>query len=279
MDKFIRNNFLAICITLAVIFAFAKKATIFQQDAPKTIQPIVKNTNQEIDATFNNYWKKQGTEISQFVLKQDSAKIGEATLSFSLQNFEQNEPKEHIKMLSSTFSQKSVNYKNSVTTSTLMPLNILLRPHALEVSSSVQELNGTEFMKLKFAPKSYAVTIEGNLIKKNEEHLALSKTHNEDEVWSKIRQNPATLPQGEFDIIPSLTYWNTVHKIPEVQSAKAELKNYEGKEFTGKKLKTYSLNYPDLKRSLSIVFEADSPFQIVGWQEENEGKVVIGKSK
>lgn len=277
MDKFIRNNFLAICITLAVIFAFAKKATIFQQESSQTTQPVVQNTNQETDATFNSYWKKQGTETSQFVLKQDSAKIGEVTLSFILQDFEQHEPQEHIQMLSSTYSQKSVDYKNSVTTSTLMPLNILLRPHALEVSSSVQEPNATGFMKLNFAPKSYAVTIEGNLIKKYEEHLALSKTHNEDEIWSKIRQNPATLPQGEFDIIPSLTYWNSLHKIPEVQSAKAELKNYEGKEFTGKKLKTYSLNYSDLKRNLLIVFEADSPFQIVGWQEENEGKVVIGK--
>ncbi|MEA5459083.1 hypothetical protein VB796_08545 [Arcicella sp. LKC2W] len=278
MDKFIRNNFLAICITLAVIFAFAKKATIFQQDAPKTIQPIIKNTNQEIDATFNSYWKKQGVEMSQFVLKQDSVKIGEVTLSFTLQDFEQHEPKEHIQMLSSVFNQKNIDYKYSVTTSTLMPLNILLRPHALEVSSSVQAIHGTEFMKLKMAPKSYAVIIDGNLIKK-EEHLALSKTHNEDEIWAKIRQNPETLPQGEFDIIPSLTYWNTVHKTPEVQSAKAELKNYEGKEFIGKKLKTYSLNCPDLKRNLTIVFEGDFPFQIVGWQEENEGKVVIGRSK
>jgi hypothetical protein len=279
MNKFIRNNFLAICITLAVIFAFAKKATIFQQEVAKTVQPVVKNTNQETDATFNNYWKKQGTETSQFVLKQDSAKIGEVTLSFTLQNFEQHETKEHIQMLSSTFSQKSIDYKNSVTTSTFMPLNILLRPHALEISSSIQELNGTEFMKLKNAPKSYAVAIEGNLIKKEEEHLALSKTHNEDEIWAKIRQNPATLPQGEIDIIPSLTYWNTVHKIPEVQSAKAELKNYEGNEFTGKRLKTYSLNYPDLKRSVSIFFEEHFPFQIVGWQEENEGKVVIVRGK
>ncbi|PWK26131.1 hypothetical protein LV89_02611 [Arcicella aurantiaca] len=277
MDKFIRNNFLAICITLAVIFAFAQKATIFQQDAPKTVQPVVKNTNQEIEATFNNYWKEQGTETSLFILKQDSVKIAEAMLSFTLQDFEQTEPKEHIQMLASTFTQKSINYKNSVTTSTLMPLNILLRPHALEVSSSVQELNGTGFMKLTFAPKSYAVTIEGNLIKKDGEHLALSKTHNEDEMWSKIRQNPATLPQGEFEIIPSLTYWNSLHKTPEVQSVKAEFKNYDGKEFTGKKLKIYSLNYPDLKRNLSIIFEENSPFKIVGWTEENEGKVVIGR--
>ncbi|MES2519461.1 MAG: hypothetical protein V4585_15210 [Bacteroidota bacterium] len=279
MDKFIRNNFLAICITLSVIFAFAKKATILQQDEPRTTQPVVQNSNQEVNATFKRYWEMQGTEISQFVLQQDSINLGDVTLSFSLENFEKQAPQESIQMLTTTINHKSTDYKYSMTTLSFVPLNLLLRPHAQEVSSSIQEMKGTELLKLQIAPKSYAVTIEGNLIKKGEEHIALSKTNIEDEIWAKIRLNPEALPKGEIEIIPSLSYWNTIHKIPEVLSATAELKGYEGREFIGKKLKIYSLNYPDLKRNLSIIFEGDFPFQIVGWQEENEGKVVIGRRK
>jgi hypothetical protein len=75
MNKFIRNNFLAICITLSVVFAFAKKATIFQQDKPQTPQNVVVAVNQETNAVFQKYWKTQGIENIKFILTQDSLTI------------------------------------------------------------------------------------------------------------------------------------------------------------------------------------------------------------
>jgi hypothetical protein len=73
-------------------------------------------------------------------------------------------------------------------------------------------------------------------------------------------------------MIPSLGYWNKIHKSPSAQEAKAELKGMENNP----KLKIYSLDYPELKRKLEIIFEANFPFQIVGFSETIEGKTIKG---
>lgn len=80
----------------------------------------------------------------------------------------------------------------------------------------------------------------------------LERKNLEDELWPKIRMNPNDLPTGDIEIIPSFAYWGLLRKLPNIHEAQAELKEYVGTEFTGKKLKMYSLNYPDLKRNLSI---------------------------
>ena len=91
--------------------------------------------------------------------------------------------------------------------------------------------------------------------------------------------NPKDLPTGDVEIIPSFDYWQSVRKTPNIYEAKAEIKEYGGVEFIGKNLKIYTINYPDLKRNLSIIFETDFPFEIVGWKCVNDGKVIVAVRK
>lgn len=274
MNKFIRNNFLAICITSAVLFAFAKKATIFQQDTPKPTQPVVLTVNQETNAVFQKYWKTQGIETSKFVLKQDSLTIGEATLSYSIKDFGKDQPNGTIKSLFANFTQKTIhgNYNYSENLTTLTPLDSPLYPHALSVVSSSQSNDGTDFLSFQPEPKSYLFVGRNSIEPEKEIHEITEKGNLEDEIWTKIRMNPDALPQGEIEMIPSLGYWNKIHKSPSAQEVKAELKDIEGT----KKLKIYLLDYPALKRKFDIIFEANFPFQIIEFRETNEGKIVNG---
>jgi hypothetical protein len=274
MNKFIRNNFLAICITLAVIFAFAKKATIFQQDKPQTPQNVVVAVNQETNATFQKYWKTKGIETTKFILTQDSSTIGEATLSYTLKDFGKDQPNGAISSLSSNFSQKIVqeNYNYSENSTTITPLNTPLYAHALSIVSSSQSNDGTDFLSFQPEPKSYLFVGRNSVESEKEIRKITEKGNLEDEIWAKIRMNPDALPQGEIEMIPSLGYWNKVHKSPFAQEAKAELKGMENNP----KLKIYFLDYPDLKRKLEITFEANFPFQIMGFKETIEGKMVKG---
>ncbi|CAL6310723.1 unnamed protein product [Bathycoccus prasinos] len=70
----------------------------------------------------------------------------------------------------------------------------------------------------------------------------LSKANLENEIWNKIRINPADLPIGELTMIPSLEFIRLTHK---------ELKEYKAitsiTEDDG--LKTYEIIYPDLERN------------------------------
>lgn len=281
MNKFIRNNFLAICITLAVIYAFAKKATIFQQDKPKpkieTLLPI----NQETNKTFIDYWKNGKIEITKYDLEEDSISVGEGSLSFSIDYVEGVNNTDSIQTLHSDFMGKihQKNYDYSAMTSTYLPLNLTLRPHAMKVTNSVQEPTGNSFLALSQIPKYYEIIAKNTFKVKSKEHFVLERKNLEDELWAKIRMNPNDLPTGETEMIPSFAYWQSVRKSPNIYEAKAELKDYTATEFTGKKLKIYTLDYPDLKRNLSIVFEGAFPYEIMGWKRISDGKVAVGVKK
>ena len=277
MNKFIRNNFLAICITCAVLFAFAKKATIFQQE-PKPKVETVLPINQETNKTFTDYWQNERIETTKYELKEDSISVGEGSLSFNIQYVEGVNKTDSIQVLHSDFTGKihKENYDYSAMTSAYLPLNLTLRPHAMKVINSVQEPAGNSFLALSQIPKSYEIVAKNTFKEKTKEYFILERQQLEDELWSKIRLNPNDLPTGDIEIIPSFAYWQSVRKSPSINEAKAELKDYAGTEFTGKKLQLYSLDYPELKRNLSIVFESDFPFEIVGWKRVSEGKVAIG---
>ena len=274
MNKFIRNNFLAICITAAVLFAFAKKAIIFQQDKPQTPQNVTVAINQEINTIFQKYWKIQGIETTKFILKQDSLLIGEATLSYSIKDFGKDQPNGIIKSLFANFTQKILqgSYNYSENSTVLLPLNSTLYSHALSIVSSSQSNDGTDFLYFQPEPKSYLFVGRNSIKPEKEIHKITEKGNLEDEIWAKIRMNPDALPQGEIEIIPSLRYWNKIHKSPSTQEVKAELRDME----RTKKLKIYSLDYPELKRKLEIIFEAVFPHQIVEFRETIDGKIIFG---
>ena len=277
MNKFIRNNFLAICITLAVVYAFAKKATIFQQESKPKVEVILP-INQENNKIFSDYWKNGKIETTKYELKEDSISVGEGSLTFNIDYVEGVNKNDSIQVLHSDFTGKihKENYDYSAMTSVYLPLNLTLRPHAMKVINSVQEPAGNSFLALSQIPKSYEIESKNTFKEKIKEHFIVERKNLEDELWAKIRMNPNDLPTGDIEIIPSFAYWQSVRKSPNIYEAKAELKDYIGTEFTGKKLQIYTLDYPDLKRNLSIVFEADFPFRIVGWKRVGDGKVAVG---
>ena len=281
MNKFIRNNFLAICITLAVVYAFAKKATIFQQDKPKLKVEVIMPINQETNKTFIDYWKNNKIEITKFDLKEDSISVGEGFLSFSISYVKGVNKTDSIQVLHSDFTGKirKKNYDYSAITSAYLPLNLTIRPHAMKVMNSVQESMNNSFLALSQIPKSYEIESKNTFKEKIKEHIIVERKNLEDELWAKIRMNPNDLPTGDVEMIPSFAYWQSVRKSPNIYEAKAELQNYVGTEFTGKKLRMYTLDYPDLKRNLSIIFEEEFPFEIVGWKRVSEGKVAVGVRK
>jgi hypothetical protein len=280
MNKFIRNNFLAICITLAVIYAFAKKATIFQQE-PKPKVETVLPVNQETNKTFIDYWKNNKIEITKYDLKEDSISVGEGSSTFNIDYVEGVNKTDSIQTLHSDFTGKihKENYDYSAMTSTYLPLNLTLRSHAMKVINSVQEPTGNSFLELSQIPKSYEIIAKNTFKEKTKEHFILERKNLEDELWAKIRMNPNDLPLGDIEIIPSFAYWQSTRKSPNIYEVKAELNDYAGTEFTGKKLKIYTLDYPDLKRNLSIVFEGKFPFEIVGWKRVGDGKIAVGVRK
>ena len=75
----------------------------------------------------------------------------------------------------------------------------------------------------------------------------LDKAILENELWNKIRINPAGLPIGEINVIPSFEYLRLAHK---------ELKSYRTTASLTKTevISAYTIEYPELERTLTINF-------------------------
>jgi hypothetical protein len=275
MNKFIRNNFLAICITLSILFAFAKKATIFQQDNTNSKTSTITPVNYETSSVFLNYWQKIPTEVNRYTLKEDSVVIGEGGLSYRLGYTQGVNERDSVKTLRVDFTGKIKRENNdySTVTTTFLPLNSSIRPHALKILNNIQDVQGSSTTLLSQVPKAFQIVNNTDKLHKEYE---LERQSLEDEVWAKIRMNPDDLPLGEVEMIPSFAYWQSVGKLPSIQEAKTQINAYSGTEFKGKKLKEYKIEYPELKRNLAIIFEGDFPYQIVGWKREIEGKIIVG---
>jgi hypothetical protein len=94
-----------------------------------------------------------------------------------------------------------------------------------------------------------------------DQEFKIEKNILENELWNKLRINPAGLPQGELKVIPSLEYLQVAHK---------ELKAYQAIATLSEKdeISSYSITYPELDRTLTINFNTSFPHSIEGWSDE-----------
>ena len=152
-------------------------------------------------------------------------------------------------------------YDYSMMTSLFTPVDIAKFPHSLKSNTTVQDWCGHVFSQLnwrsgdKYTTHQYSYfETEGDKSPDTEGVLL------EDEIFTRLRINSASLPTGTIKVIPNLTYTRIRHKPIEGMNAKIEIK--EGTNGT----KICNLIY-ESKRRLEVTFEAASPYKILGFVE------------
>ncbi len=85
-------------------------------------------------------------------------------------------------------------------------------------------------------------------------NLMLADLELEDDLWTRLRLNPASLHTGVLEILPSMLYLRLAHRPLKAYPALATLTpaGADG-------LVRYRLDYPDLERTLEIRFKAAFP--------------------
>ena len=86
----------------------------------------------------------------------------------------------------------------------------------------------------------------------------------EDEIWTRIRLAPETLPTGAISIVPGLQYARLLHKPVRPEKARASVRS-EGAE------SIYSVAYDAIPRTLTIRFDGAFPYRIRSWEETTPG--------
>jgi hypothetical protein len=278
MKQAITRNFLLIVLVLAVAFAFAMEATIFQKGPD-----LKSHSASTLSADFTKYWFTDKAELNSYRLQQaqnGALHPGEATLLFVTEDFRTD------KQVKATRSDKSIPVlrtaitkkfttgltDNSLLSTVFTPVDNPLFPNTLKVSMSGQEWDGHTYQQVNYRDNAYQVIGKSFAENEVDESYTVEKTVLEDELWNRIRINPDKLPTGETRLIPGTITARLRHKNLEPLPAKATLANYEGVLYPGKFLKSYTVEYPTDDRTLVIIFENLFPHRIVGWEETYDTK-------
>ncbi len=219
---------------------------------------------------FKYYWYAGDAEITSYKLEQaryGEIREGKAVLIYVTEPFlpdvqvkADNKHPENVPVLKLNATKKYLTgiYPYSIMGSTFYPVHD--NQHAIKTSLSVQEWCGHVYSQLNNR-KEFEFTSHSYFEGEADEQLTLEKTHLENELWNKIRIDPDGLPQGKIAIIPSLEYFRVQHAPVQSYTANATL-TVEGKSTS------YTLEYQDTPRKLTIHFNSEFPYQIESWEEE-----------
>lgn len=223
--------------------------------APKTV----------LSKEFNDYWYNGEAEITSYKLEQaryGEMRDGTAVLVFVTEDFlpeiqvkadnysDKNTP---VLKLNATKNFNTGIYPYSIMQSIFYP--VANNQHALKISASIQEWCGQVYSQLNNRD-DFELISHSYFQSESDQSFTIKKAWTENELWTKLRIDPNNLPIGSIEIIPSFEYLRLKHITAKAYSANASLENG-----------IYIVSYPELNRTLKIIFNSSFPYDILGWEE------------
>ncbi len=225
---------------------------------------------------FNAYWYAGKAEITSYdylINRYDELRKGYAVFVFVTEPFSKSKQvklddaakagNDNVNVLKLNALQRFQTgiYDYSMMTSLFTPIDLGKFPHSLKSNSTVQDWCGQVFSQLNWKGGNTYTThqysyfeMEGDKSPDTEGVLL------EDEIFTRLRIDAASLPTGTVKVVPNLTYTRIRHKPIEGMNAKIEIKD------GGNGSKICSLVY-ESKRRLEVTFEAAFPHKILGFVE------------
>ncbi|MEM6829232.1 MAG: septum formation inhibitor Maf [Bacteroidota bacterium] len=232
---------------------------------------------------FNRYWYGGQAELTSYELQQaryGEIHKGEAVLVFvtepfskskqvKLDNWRDQSP-DNVSVLKLNMTKKFLTgiYPYSMMMSTFKPVSSNQYPNAFKISTSSQEWCGHTFMQLNLEENNYRLKGFSYFESEGDVNVSVPGSLVEDEIWTTIRLNPANLPTGDIELLPSTFYLRLRHQETKPQQAKASLTTVASSDFGKSTHSKYMLEYTN--RSLAIYFESAFPYQILGWEETHQ---------
>ncbi len=231
---------------------------------------------------FKAYWYTGKAELTRYALEQ--ARYGEihkgnAVLIFVTEDFltdkqvkkDFGNSKNYASVLKLNFTKKFYTgvYPYSMMVSVFTPVETRDHPKTLKITSSNQEWCGQTFTQLNLRDGKYRGSLRSYFQDEGDREFDLNAALLEDEVWTRIRLSPQSLPTGEIEIIPGLSFARLRHVEQKVEKAAANLTDLTDESLSENDLQVYAIDYKDLERRLAIKFEKEFPHRIVAWEETN----------
>lgn len=224
---------------------------------------------------FGKYWNRGKAEITSYDLEQaryGEVHPGEAVTIFVTEPFD---PKKQVKadkpdgadiqVLKLNLTKKFLTgiYPYSMMLSVFTPVNSEKFSRTLKTTVSSQEWCGHTWTQLNWREGEYQGEQRSYFESEGDRDFDAGDAMLEDAVWTRIRIDPASLPQGEIMMIPGGFSARLRHRLPRPEKAIASTAEQEGNEAA------YSIEYPEIGRTLRITYEKKFPHRISGWEEKD----------
>ncbi len=223
--------------------------------------------------SFDGYWYRGKAELNRYELQQSrygALHPGEAVLIFVTEDFLKTkqvkfEGKGDVKDATSVLKLNSYRrfytgiYPYTVTTSVFSPAKHAKEP-PFKLTFTATEWCGQTFMQLNHRADHFQVEERSYFEAEGDRDTTLPVTLVEDALWTRIRQDPNTLPLGRIELLPAAHHVRLDHVPLKAMPAQASLTaDKHGK-------RTYRVNY-DSGRVLALTFETRFPYRIVSFEE------------
>ncbi len=227
---------------------------------------------------FKSYWYQGKAEINHYRLKQaryGEIHEGDAVLIFVTEDFLRgpqvkrefgDDPSDSVLKLNAARKFNTGLYPYSLMTSVFTKVHFE-NPETPKVTFSGQEWCGQVFMQMNLKDDAYQTAVRSYFQREGDRDFAVPKALLEDELWTRIRIAPETLPLGEVMLVPSLSSIRLDHRETTSHQAETTLRVKVDRTFSKKALYVYRVAYKDLERELVIHFEKEAPYRILGWRE------------
>lgn len=247
-----------------------------------------KNKIQKTDlpSSFKKYWYSGNAEITSYKLEQaryGEIRKGSAVTIFVTEDFSNirqvklddpsKTPADAVPILKFNLTKNFSTgiYPYSMMLSVFKPINVSSITHPLKITSTSQEWCGHTFWQLNSKENNYTSRLFSYFEKESDQEITLPKVWVEDELWPQIRVNPELLPLGDFQIIPGSLQQRLLHHEVKVFKATAERHELTDTTFnTNRNIYAYQLRIKELNREVTIYYEVDFPYFILGWEEKYE---------
>ncbi|NND70987.1 MAG: hypothetical protein HKN43_05360 [Rhodothermales bacterium] len=261
---------------LVAALLFAGSCSNSERQDSGNIVPVALEDTFDIPDDFGDYWYQGEAELTSYDLVQaryGELRDGHAVLIFVTEDFSRSRHvklnnqgtagSDAVKVLKLNLTKKFLTgiYPYSLMSSVFTP--IYDGERVLKVTTSSQEWCGHSFSDIRRIGDGYDVTtlsyFEGESGTAKLDDVLL-----EDGIWTTLRLDPSSLPQGEFAMVPGQMFQRLAHIDSNPVAATGRIENRD------EELARYILEYPSLQRTLTIDYSRSFPYTINGWVEQHQ---------
>jgi hypothetical protein len=232
---------------------------------------------------FADYWYAGEAELNRYELSQmryGEERKGELILVYVTEDFlperqvkDESQTEGSVKVLKLNYMKNFITgiYDYSLMTSTFTPIDFRKHPYTLKSSFSSQDWCGQSFSQINLRERTIHYQLRSYFEKEGDMNTELAATYFEEDIWTRMRLEPQMLPLGDVELIPSQEFIRLHHKEFKPYKAKAVLLLQVGDQNAKEELYVYTVEYPDLGRTVKWTCQSKFPFQILEWEERIAG--------